>query len=126
MGLWSTIGDYARFAQMLCNFGQLDGARILGRKTVELMMANHLTPSQMQKKPENERGYGFGLGGSVRLEPGGGKLGTIGDFGWGGAAATYYRVDTKERLVMLLFQQHFGDDEPQSRFHNLVYQALVD
>ena len=66
MGLYSTIGDYARFAQMLLNGGQLDGVRILGRKTVEPMTANHL--NYLPKQTIGEKGAeGFGLGGAVRI-----------------------------------------------------------
>jgi CubicO group peptidase (beta-lactamase class C family) len=112
---------------MLLNGGQLDGTRILGRKTVELMEANHL--NHMQPPSISADGSeGFGLGGSVRIDLAkGNRLGTVGQFGWAGAASTYFRIDPKERLLMILFQQHFPfDDASTRRFSNLVYQALVD
>jgi CubicO group peptidase (beta-lactamase class C family) len=87
-GIFSTAGDFARFAQMLCNGGTLDGQRILGRKTVELMSANH-----MVTLPDNQaatRPKGFGLGVEVTTDLG--QLAvpsSIGQFGWYGAATTY-------------------------------------
>jgi CubicO group peptidase (beta-lactamase class C family) len=128
-GLYSTAADYARFAQMLLNGGQLDGASILGRKTVELMMQNHLT---QLNPPEFSPGEGFGLGGSVVLDVARrGRLASAGAFGWSGAASTYYTVDPKEKLVAILMMQHLPQGLPHDppkvslKFYNLVYQALV-
>ena len=81
-GMFSTIGDYARFGQMLLNGGELDGVRILGRKTVELMMANHLNHLR-RRRPSSASAEGFGLGGSVRIDLAkGDALGSVGQFGW--------------------------------------------
>jgi CubicO group peptidase (beta-lactamase class C family) len=127
MGLFSTIGDYARFGQMLLNGGQLDGARLLGRKTVELMTVNHL--NHLAVPYTNESGaYGFGLGGSVRVDLAKGNIpGSLGQFGWDGAASTYFRIDPKERSVSLLFQQYMPFDTPSLElFSTLFYQAVVD
>jgi CubicO group peptidase (beta-lactamase class C family) len=127
MSLYSTIGDYARFAQMLLNQGQLDGARILGKKTVELMTVNHL--NHMAKQTiGNDDSEGFGLGGSVRIDLAkGNRLGSEGQFGWGGAASTYFRIDPKERTVALLFMQHTPyDSATLEKFSTLFYQAIVD
>ncbi|MCW5982073.1 MAG: beta-lactamase family protein [Bryobacteraceae bacterium] len=127
MGLYSTIGDYARFGQMLLNGGELEGARLLSRKTVELMMANHL--SNLAKPSIDEDGaYGFGLGGSVRLDIAKGNIpGSVGQFGWDGAASTYFRMDPKERTVSLLFQQYMPFDAPSlALFSTLFYQSIVD
>jgi CubicO group peptidase (beta-lactamase class C family) len=127
MGLFSTIGDYARFAQMLANSGELDGARLLGRKTVDLMMVNHLSGLE---KPTigGDGGSGFGLGGSVRMDMAkAGRPGTVGLYGWDGAASTYFRVDRKEKMATLLFMQWMPFDTPTLfLFETLVYQALVD
>lgn len=128
-GLVSTAADYLRFAQMLDNGGQLDGVRILGRKTVEYMTANHV----------NERidkgnaflpgpGYGFGLGFATRTEAGQSEWpGSVGDYFWGGYAGTYFWVDPQEELVPVFLSQ-----EPVRRTYyrlmmrNLVYQAIRD
>jgi len=127
-GMFSTAADYARFGQMLLNGGELDGVRLLGRKTVELMMQNHLahldTPTT-----EPGGGDGFGLGGSVRVNvANAGEPGSIGQFGWAGAATTYFRIDPEERTLMLLLAQHapFNEDALFQRFATLVYAALVD
>lgn len=131
-GLYSTAGDYVRFCQMLLNGGELDGVRILGRKTVELMMANHLT---QLSPPVNEfsDAEGFGLGGYVVLDPARrGLLGSVGQFGWSGAAATWFTIDPQEQLVAILMMQHLPRRLPRDPprlnrpFNNLVYQALAD
>ena len=126
--MFSTIGDYARFGQMLLNGGELDGVRILGRKTVELMMANHLnhlTPPTT----EFSQADGFGLGGSVRIDLAkGDELGSVGQFGWAGAATTYFNIDPKEQTVVLVFAQHFPFNQHGLfwQFSTLMYAALVD
>jgi CubicO group peptidase (beta-lactamase class C family) len=131
-GLYSTAGDYARFCQLLLNGGELDGARILGRKTVDLMMSNHLAHLS---PPVNEfsDGEGFGLGGYVVLDPARrGQLGSVGQFGWSGAAATWFTIDPKKQLIAMLLMQHLPGGLPRDPprlgkpFNNLVYQALVD
>ena len=130
-GLYSTAGDYARLAQMLLNGGSLDGTSILGRKTVELMLRNHLTmldpPVQQFSDAE-----GFGLGGYVVLDPARrGVPGSVGQFGWPGAASTTYFIDPQERLLAILMLQHLpngaSNDLPRlsRNFHALVYQALA-
>jgi CubicO group peptidase (beta-lactamase class C family) len=126
-GLYSTIGDYARFAQMLLNGGQLDGVRILGRKTVELMMQNHLN-NMAKQTIANSDFEGFGLGGSVRLDIAkGNRPGSVGEFGWDGAASTHFRIDPSEKMIRLLFLQHFPfDGALHHRFATLVYQSITD
>lgn len=127
MGLYSTIGDYARFAQMLVNGGELDGVRLLGRKTVDLMMMNHLG-GLARPTIGGDDSSGFGLGGAVRIDVAkAGRPGSEGMFGWDGAASTYFRVDRKEKLALLLFLQWMPFDAPTlNQFETLVYQALVD
>lgn len=124
-GLVSTTGDYLRFGQMLLNGGAVDGTRLLGRKTVEWMLQNHL-PAGM---PANgNRANGFGLGGSVLLHPGLlQRPGSPGNFGWGGAATTEWWIDPLEDLQCLLMTQYMpsfslpiADD-----FAMLAYQALL-
>jgi CubicO group peptidase (beta-lactamase class C family) len=127
-GLFSTAGDYARFMQMLLNGGQLDGTRILSRKTVELMMANHLNQLERTTHQFSESD-GFGLGGGVRLDIAkSNSLGSVGQFGWDGAANTFARLDPKERTVTILLIQHFpfGEHGLLDRFSTLVNAAIVD
>lgn len=125
-GLFSTAGDYARFAQMLCNGGELDGVRILSRKTVELMTADHLVSLPVSAGAA-DRAQGFGLGVEVQRELGrGGLPGSVGAFGWYGAATTYVRIDPTEGLVALAFAQHFPFNEHNlfPKFTTGYYQAL--
>ena len=127
-GMFSTIGDYARFGQMLLNGGELDGVRILGRKTVELMMANHLN-HLARTTTEFSEAEGFGLGGSVRVDLAkGNMLGSLGQFGWSGAATTYFNLDPKEETIVLVFAQHFPFNQHGLfwQFSTLIYAALVD
>lgn len=129
-GLVSTIGDYWQFANMLLNHGELDGARIIGRKTLSYMTQNHLRPELLPIAigPNTIAGRGFGLGFEVIMDAARtGVLNSNGSYGWSGAAATNFWVDPQERIVgiimtQLLENQHnFQDD-----FRALTYQALVD
>jgi CubicO group peptidase (beta-lactamase class C family) len=125
-GLVSTAADYLRFCQMLLNGGVLDGERILGRKTVELMRTNHLPEGVYQ---DEHRAYGFGLGGNVLVHPNRAPaLGTQGSWGWGGAANTKFWVDWQEQLIGLLMLQFMPSDKYPIAldYQNLVYQALID
>lgn len=125
-GLFSTIEDYSRFAQMLCNGGELNGVRILSRKAFEQMTVDHLAGKPVANRTYSE-GYGFGLGVAVRINDGlAGTLGTLGSFGWSGKATTLCVMDPVEELVMLVFTQHLPYDEHGlfERFTNLTYQAL--
>jgi CubicO group peptidase (beta-lactamase class C family) len=131
-GLYSTAADYARFCQMLLDGGTLDGSTILGRKTVDLMMMNHLTHLD---PPVYQSGgaEGFGLGGYVVIDVAKrGRPGSIGQFGWLGAASTYFTIDRDERLTAILMMQHMPQRLPRdppkisAPFYTLVYQALVD
>lgn len=127
-GLYSTAGDYARFAQMLLNGGQLDGTRILSRKTVELMTQNHLQ-HLADPHPFGARPVGFGLGVRVLTNLGESHaLGSPGAFGWDGAATTFAQIDPKERTVALMLFQHvpFNQDDIIATFTNGYYSALVD
>ena len=127
-GLFSTAADYARFAQMLLEGGTLDGRRILGRKTVELMTTNHLTHLPGGHH-EFSRAMGFGLGVQVLIDLGqGGVPGSLGEFGWSGAATTFAQIDPKEQMVTLAFAQHFPFNAHKvfDWFVTGAYQALVD
>lgn len=125
-GLVSTAMDYMRFCQMLLNGGELEGVRLLGRKSVETMRLNHL-PEGVYEDPN--RAYGFGLGGHVLLHPGRAEVtASEGTWSWGGAANTCFWIDFKEQLVgvlMLQFMPSFLYPVTVD-FQNMVYQALVD
>ena len=130
-GLFMTIDDYFRFAQMLLNGGELYGNRVLGRKTVELMHCNHL-PLTLLPFGLNDlvmwTGYGFGLGSRVCIDLAQTNLtGSVGEFGWAGAAKTYYWVDPREEIIGIFMSQRLSYFQvPERDFQALVYQALVD
>jgi CubicO group peptidase (beta-lactamase class C family) len=122
-GLLSTAGDYARFLQMMLNGGTFEGRRLLSRKTVELMTADHLGGVRFQP------GVGMGLGFSVLKDPGQrGDHGSTGEFGWGGAYHSTYWVDPREQLVVVYLTQlaPSGDVDDFGRLRALVYQAISD
>jgi len=128
-GLLSTPWDYARFAQMLANGGELDGVRILGRKTVELMSTNHIGDRNIDLAVGPNYGFGFGV--CVRKGIGGSFMpGSPGTFGWGGAAGTWFFVDPVEELVGLFFTHVFGYQflptaDLFERFEKMTYEALI-
>ncbi|MBI4521418.1 MAG: serine hydrolase, partial [Gemmatimonadetes bacterium] len=107
LSLSSSAGDYLTFARMLLNGGELDGVRILGKKTVELMARNHLPagiPSINNGTGPAATGYGLGV--SVTLDPAAlGRLDSVGSFGWGGAATTVFRVDPMEDMAYVIMAQ---------------------
>jgi CubicO group peptidase (beta-lactamase class C family) len=135
-GMVSTTLDYARFCQFWLNGGELDGIRLVSRKTVELMTADHLPPGTKMGPdmvrfqallPSPSMGQGFGLGFAVRNETGRNPLhGSAGDYFWGGAHGTYFWIDPKEKMFAVLMMQ-----SPLSRLsyrwlmRQLVYQALI-
>lgn len=135
-GLVSTTADYLRFCQMLLNRGQLDGARIIGRKTLELMTANHLPDDAELGRlatggfGEAEfPGVGFGLGFAVGRGPGAtGSAGSAGEFYWGGAASTAFWVDPVEDLTVVFMTQLLPSATYpfRAQLRALVYQALAD
>jgi CubicO group peptidase (beta-lactamase class C family) len=130
-GLVSTAQDYYRFCQMLLNGGELEGARILSRKTVELMVTNHLTPDLLPFEVGGmySPGYGYGLGFRVAMDPGQCQvLATKGEYGWSGAASTYFWIDPVEEFIGVVMSQY----QPGG-FHPIdfdvrvaAYQAIVD
>jgi len=131
-GLVSTAHDYARFAQMLVNGGQLDGVRILGPRTVALYSMNMAPqtalPYSFNATDTNHRGYGYSLGTRVLMDvAANGIAGSVGEFGWDGAHSTYFWVDPNEALYGLLMMQH-NPNYPtlHQRFKQLTYQALLD
>lgn len=135
-GLGSTVHDYLRFAEMLRCGGELDGARILSPKTIALMTRNHLPGgadlTEFGRPLFAETtfdGVGFGLLGSVTLNPVKAKVpGSVGDFGWGGAFSTFFWVDPVEDLTCVFMTQILpSSTHPiRSQLKQLVHQALVD
>jgi len=135
-GLASTATDYFRFAQALCNDGELDGVRIIGRKTLELMTSNHLPDgTDLMHHAEGRwaettfKGIGFGLGFSVTLDPAQAQVsGTPGEFAWGGAASTAFWVDPIEDLVVVFMTQLMPSSQYNIRreLRSIVYSALTD
>jgi CubicO group peptidase (beta-lactamase class C family) len=134
-GLVSTAADYFRFCRMLLEGGALDGQRLLGRKTVELMTQNHLPGgrflTEMSLSLFSEAAYegiGFGLGFAVTMDPARTLLpGSVGEYSWGGAASTYFWVDPKEELIVIFMTQLLPSTlYPLRReLRTLAYSALT-
>ncbi|MEY3615220.1 MAG: hypothetical protein RLZZ518_220, partial [Actinomycetota bacterium] len=132
----SSAHDYHRFMQMLAGDGELDGVRLLSPRTVRLMTMNHLPGnadiSEFGRPIDLENaydGFGFGLGFSVLINPAAAKLhGSLGDFGWGGAASTTFWIDQVEGVTAEFYTQLLPSSTWPLRpyFRSLVYQALVD
>ena len=135
-GLVSTTGDYLRFAEMLRRKGEVDGTRLLSPRTVAFATSNHLPGgadlSAFGRPLHAETafdGVGFGLLGSVTIDPVKGKVpGSVGDFGWGGAASTTFWVDPVEDLVCTFMTQLLpSSTHPiRSQLKQMVHQAIVD
>jgi len=126
-GLFSTAMDYARFCQMLAHGGTLDGERLLGRKTIEFMAADHLgsIPIDGDILPP---GYGFGLGFAVRIADGLAPFpGSAGQYHWGGIAGTAFWIDPREQMFAILMIQAPGQrDYYRTRFRALVHATVAD
>ena len=121
-GLFSTTEDYLRFGLMLANGGELNGKRVLGRRTVEMMASLH-TPDTL---PGRMPGEGYGL--TVRVISHSGAAGTAlseGSFGWSGAFGTHFWVDPKEKIVAVLMTQG-GSREVAADLETAVMQAVID
>jgi CubicO group peptidase (beta-lactamase class C family) len=136
-GLVSTSEDYLRFTQMLVNGGELDGVRILGRKTVDLMRTNHLPGGAELRQYAVPGGYGevgfdgvgFGLTMAVGLgEAATQSIGAAGDYYWGGAASTIFWIDPNEDLVVVFMTQLMpsGSFNFRGQLRSLVYPSIVD
>lgn len=136
-GLVSTLGDYLRFCRMLVEGGELAGQRVLGRKTVELMTANHLPGGATMADFALPGGYGevgfegmgFGLGMAVGQSPAAtGVIGSAGEYMWGGAASTMFWVDPVEELAVVFMTQLLpsGTFNFRGQLKTLVYPAIID
>jgi CubicO group peptidase (beta-lactamase class C family) len=136
-GLVSTTADYLRFCQMLLNGGELDGTRILGRKTIELMTSNHLPGGGDLQSVALPGGYGevgfagmgFGLTVAVAKAPTATQvIGSQGEYMWGGAASTIFWVDPSEDLTVIFMTQLLpsGTFNFRGQLKTLVYPAIID
>ena len=136
-GLVSTLADYHRFTRMLLGKGELDGTRLLGRKTVELMTRNHLkdglTLAELALKDQvsevSHSGIGFGLGFSVVMNPAVAQIsGSAGQYGWGGAASTAFWIDPLEEVIVIFLTQLMPSSTYPVRreLQVLVNSALAD
>jgi len=127
-GLVSTASDYMRFCQMLLNGGELDGVRILSRKTVELMTRNNLADELLPYGGSDSKGEGFGLGFAVIMDSAQTRsVGSEGAYSWGGAASTGFWVDPKEELIGIFMTQvmpYSGRFTQELKV--LTYQAVAD
>ena len=125
-GLVSTTMDYARFCQMLLNGGMLDGNRIIGRKTLDLMASDHLGPKVKLQSHLVPAGHSFGLGFAVRTASGMAPFaGSLGQFFWSGMAGTFFWIDPKEELFAVFMSQGPGQREYfRTLLRSLVYAAV--
>ena len=121
-GLFSTAGDYMKFAEMLLNNGKANGNVLIGRKTLGLMTSDIL--GDMSANPGNGFGLGFGVRTDVAKSA---ALGSKGNYYWGGAFNTYFFVDPEEDMVAVLMMQFDPyTDFYASKLRQFVYQAIVD
>ncbi len=135
-GMVTTARDYARFSQMLLNGGELDGVRLVSRASIALMTANHLPPDVQYaastvlnasgSTPLPQQGQGFGLGFSVRLDPGRNPWpGSVGDYGWSGATGTTFWVDPQQEMwVVFLMQSPAQGAAVRGMLRQFIYAAL--
>ncbi len=130
LGLFSTTGDMMRFGQMLLNGGELDDVRVIGPRTLSLMHRNYLPDDLLPWEilGEPNPGLGFGLGSRVLMDVAAtGGHGSVGEFGWAGAAKTYFWVDPVEELVGVFMSQYMtGVQRPEVDLRSVVYQAIID
>jgi CubicO group peptidase (beta-lactamase class C family) len=128
-GLLSTAADYLRFMQMMLNRGELDGARLLGSRTVDYMMRNHLGDHLLPYELSTPlTGYGFGLGGYVIMDAAlAQQLESEGNYGWGGAFGTQFWIDPREKITGIILTQL----KPvlfyplEAKLKTVTYQALL-
>ncbi len=124
-GLLSTAEDYASFLQMMLNGGTFKKQRILSRKSVELITVDHLGSIKFTWGD----GVGFGLGFSILEDLGQrGAMGSVGEYGWGGAYHSAYWVDPQEEMVVVYFTQLIPakNVDDFGKLRALIYQAIID
>ena len=124
-GLYSTVKDYLKFAQMLANGGIYNGERIIGRKTIDLMRANHLNSVQLKDFTNSYlAGYGYGLGVRTLISKAEGHSnGSEGEFGWTGALGTYVSIDPQEGSSIVYMHQMMPNME---EYYHLRVRAVAN
>ncbi|MDH3303514.1 MAG: beta-lactamase family protein, partial [Acidimicrobiia bacterium] len=135
-GLVSTLDDYLRFCLMLNNGGELDGVRILSRKTIEYATRNHLPDGRdlvamgaRADTVDRDEGLGFGLGFSVVIDPSANQvISSVGEYAWGGAASTVFWIDPAEDLIVIAYTQLLPSEAYpiRAQLKSLIYGAVVD
>ena len=130
-GLTAPIDDYMRFARMLVNEGELEGARILKPETIKLMATNQLEDSVTERQWLPSKGQvGFGIDFAVRVAPPASaeeNKGAVGEFFWDGAASTLFWVDPVNKLTAVLFVQKFPfDNKLHKQFRDAVYGSFQE
>lgn len=127
-GLVSTIDDYSKFVNMMLNKGTLGNIRILGRKTVEIMTRNNLTPKQLSMYDwDTLKGYGYGNLMRVMMDvPASQSFGSEGEYGWDGWLGSYVAMDPKENLAIIYVIQKCGGNGYRDIqvIRDIVYSAL--
>jgi CubicO group peptidase (beta-lactamase class C family) len=123
-GLYSTVSDYLKFSQMMANGGCYKGERIIGRKTIDLMRANHLDPQQLKDfNFPYVAGYGYGLGVRTLMDPAAGHCnGSVGEFGWTGFPGTYVVIDPSEGFSLVYMHQMMPNME---QYHHHRVRAVA-
>jgi CubicO group peptidase (beta-lactamase class C family) len=123
-GLISTAADYYRFCQMSLNGGQLNGVRLLSRKSIELMTSNQI--GDLPYRP-SQPGHRFGLGYRLQTDLGAsGLLSSVGSYGWDGAYQTHFWIDPKEELIGILMVQIQQAPGIRQQFQLLASASIVD
>lgn len=128
IGLYSTVRDYTKFAQMMANGGVHEGTKIIGRPTIDLIRANHLNELQLKEFTNPySAGYGYGLGVRTLINPTEAHYGgNVGEFGWTGMSGTYALIDPAEKLSIVYMHQRIPNMELEHhlRLRNAVYGCL--
>lgn len=124
-GLYSTVGDYLKFSQMLANGGSYNGTGIIGRKTIDLMRANQLNETQLKDFTFSYvAGYGYGLGVRTLMNPAeGNSSGSVGEFGWTGFLGTYVSIDPQEGFSLVYMHQM---DPNMEEYHHHRVRAVAN
>ena len=126
-GLSASVEDYLQFAQMLMNRGELNGKRLLGPRTVEMMTANHTGDMVNGQFGRPARGMGFGLGMQVVLDPIAADLAVSkGAISWPGGSGVAHWIEPAEELVSIYFIQGGQGGPARQAFENAVRQAIID